>query len=260
MSDSRDMIKRGSSKATTPNSPYVFAGARLLDIPLQYVLLTRALPSLIRQLGGIPTPINTPFVLGLSLHQSILMTMAIGSALKQSHWAIAISGEAMPVVNVVNIAVFNTIMNSFNTLLFTWSLTSAAKSSSVPIPFLEGHELPLYAVVGSAMYVVGLAIEWYSEIQRRDFKNDAKNRGKCYTGGLFSLVRHPNYQGYTIWRAGYSLTSSGLVWSSFIAFFFSYNFLTNGIPLLDAYCSDRYGAAWAKYKELVPWKLVPGVV
>lgn len=260
MADSRDIIKRGVSKTTTPKSPYLFAGLRLLDIPFQYLLISRALPKIVHQLGGFPTPIHNPIVLGLSLHQSIIMTMAIGSALKQTHWAIAISGEAMPTSNAIQIAVFNTVMNSFNTLLYTWSVTSAAKSLAVHLPFLRGQELPLYAVIGSVMYVVGLAIEWYSEIQRREFKKDAVNSGKCFTGGLFSLARHPNYQGYTIWRAGYSLASSGLAWSSFMALFFSYNFLTSSIPMLDGYCSDRYGAAWAKYKEQVPWKLVPGVV
>jgi hypothetical protein len=34
---------------------------------------------------------------------------------------------------------------------------------------------------------------------------------------------------------------------------------TRAVDVLDAYCSERYGEQWTRFKRDVPYKLVPGI-
>lgn len=92
-------------------------------------------------------------------------------------------------------------------------------------------------IIGVGAYVLGMATESISEIQRKNFKADPRNAGKPYTGGLFGLARHINYGGYTVMRAGYALATGGWMWSAFVGAFFFRDFATRGVPVLDEYCS-----------------------
>lgn len=252
-----ERIHRGTSDSSSLGRA-LFAALRLLDVPAQYALLTRALPAFISRCGG-----GTAVAPALSPHQLLLLSMTTLAALKHAHWALAISAEAMPPADAVAIAVFNAVFNSIGSLLFAWSATSAAASAyqvSVPVPFADAVTLPVTAVVGAALFSAGLAAEWAAEIQRRRFKRDARNKGRCYTGGLFAFARHPNYGGYVCWRAGLGLAASGLAYGGFVSAFFVSDFLGRGVPLLDEYCAGRYGEQWVEYKRLVRWRLFPGIV
>ncbi|GAW05455.1 erg4 erg24 ergosterol biosynthesis-like protein [Lentinula edodes] len=93
-----------------------------------------------------------------------------------------------------------------------------------------------------AIFILGILVEWGSEIQRLRFKKDVKNRGRVYTKGLFGLTRHINYTGYLFWRTGFALAAAGI------------------IPELDEYCEKKYTNQWTKYKEDVPYKLFPFIL
>ena len=256
-----DLILRGSHRPT-PLGRSLFVGLRSLDIPLQYYLLHSG-PTLLSRLN-LPSIVSAaPAVaLGLNPHQLLLFSMAVGAATKQNYWLIFVSQEEMPPLAATFVGVFNTVFNSLNSILFTYALTSSAAPSvpSVPIPFTEGIKLPLPAAVGAVLYGTGLFLEWASEIQRNRFKNDPKNKGKCYSGGLFGLARHINYGGYTLWRSGYAMAAARWTWGLVVAGWFSYDFLARAIPVLDEYCQDRYGEQWARFKRSTPYKLLPWIV
>lgn len=76
---------------------------------------------------------------------------------------------------------------------------------------------------------------------------------------LLTPTNLPLIGGYNLWRAGFALAAAGPVWGSIIALFFGYDFATRGVPVLDAYCSKRYGEAWQRYRREVRWRLIPGV-
>ncbi|KAJ9640097.1 hypothetical protein H2201_007626 [Coniosporium apollinis] len=252
-----DMIKRGSYNPT-PLGKAVFVGLRALDPILQYGILARGLGSgLLQKLGldvlpqGLPTHTGTPIdALGLSPYRLILLSMAVGSMLKQNYWLLAISAEEMPPSSAVLIAIFNTVANSLNTLGFICAATSASLNSGSTFP-----QVPL--LVGSIMYAIGIAVELISEIQRSNFKKDPKNKGKAYTGGLWSWARHINYGGYSLWRGGFALAAAGWTWGAIVLGFFLYDFTNRAIPVLDDYCSKRYGDAWTEFKKKTPYQILP---
>lgn len=267
------LILRGI-KQSSPLGTGLFIGLRSLDPVLQYGLLAKGIAApVIHKLGGKTLAQGPPVVtntfldrLALSPYRLILLGMAAGSAIKQNYWLIGICQEEFPPLSAIEVSVFNTVFNSVNSLLFTCSMTSAS---------VNGEHFPQTPLlVGSALYLVGIFTETFSEWQRLQFKKKPENKGKVYTGGLFRFARHINYAGYTLWRAGYALAAGGWTWGAIVGAFFSYNFISDGIPELNRYCHERvscpwarscfaanktlqYGEQWQNYRKQTPYKLFP---
>ncbi|KIK55833.1 hypothetical protein GYMLUDRAFT_230645 [Collybiopsis luxurians FD-317 M1] len=257
-------MERGSSRST-PVSRGLFVLSRALDLPIQYAILSsRALGApLINTLGGAPiSPTGRPVYLlgtnlGLSPQRAILFGMAVGSFVKQSHWVLAIGQEPISPALAAFVGAFNTLSNSINTLLFTNAATSVLSYPSVG---LDETRLPIQTLVGIGMYVLGMGLEWVSEMQRLKFKKNPRNKGRPYTGGLFGLARHINYGGYVLWRAGFATAAAGWLWGAAVAGFLTFYFTKRAIPELDEYCGKRYGVEWVQYKRSVPSKLLPFIL
>lgn len=181
-----------------------------------------------------------------------MLGMNFATLAKQVYWVLFVSGEPMFPGTAVIIAAFNGAINAFSTLMFMCASTSASANNeaSFPQPSL---------IVGLALFFFGLSTELVAEVQRRNFKRDPKNKGKAYTGGLWSIVRHANYLGYSCWRAGFALANGGWTFGIGTASFFLYDFASRGIPVLDQYCSEKYGEQWAEFKRNTPYALIPGI-
>jgi protein-S-isoprenylcysteine O-methyltransferase Ste14 len=257
-SRAKDLIARGVY-TSTPVGKALFVVLRSLEPFLQYQVLAHgAGTSLLHRAGlrtlppGPAAHTGFPLVdrLGLSSYRLVLLGMTIGSAVKQSIWVTTISGEPMDVPTAVIVSLFNTFLNGLNNYAFLLTATSASMTSDFPQPQL---------IVGSALYATGLLTELVAEIQRKRFKSDPKNKGKPYTGGLWSLARHINYGAYTIWRAGYAMAGGGWIWGALVGGFFFSDFVRRGVPLLNEYCEKRYGEDWDKFKKQTKYRLIPGV-
>ncbi|KAF9256575.1 hypothetical protein L218DRAFT_881450 [Marasmius fiardii PR-910] len=259
---SHPLINR-NAKPNTFLSRLVYVLSRAADVPLQYQILRHGLGTpTIQALGGqvilpyIPAatqqgPITT--FLGLSPYRTVLLAFSVGSMLKQNSWAVRVSNEEMSPLQSLGVGVFNSFLNSINSLVFLNTATSAVTSPPEEWDLIGSPRL----LVGSAVFVLGIALEWISEEQRKAFKEDPRNRGKVYMGGLFGLARHVNYGGYMLWRTGAAIASGGWIFGAVIGLFNFLAFEKNSIPELDEYCSDKYTLAWAEYKRRVPYKLLP---
>ncbi|OAP57853.1 hypothetical protein AYL99_08591 [Fonsecaea erecta] len=247
-----DLVRRGSY-GTDLLGNTLMIGLRALDPLLQrHLLLHSPLPQLAAKLGlAAPrAPVSGGAVLsatGLTPFQTVIWAMSIGSAAKHIFWKAVIAKETVYPGAAVAISVFNTVFNTLNTLLYN---ASAENPTYLP---------PWSVYVGAALFAGGVLGETVSEVQRLKFKNDPKNDGKIYTGGLFSVVRHVSYLGYSMWRAGYALAAGGPLWGVFIGGWFLWDFGTRAIPVLDEYMASKYGEQWAKVKRDVPYALIPGV-
>jgi hypothetical protein len=194
-SRNKDNIRRGI-KEPSPIGTACFVGSRALDPFLQYGILAKGFGSnAIEKLGGKVLPqgpaliTNTPLdsLLGLSPYRSIIFGMSVGSMLKQNIHCTTIMQEQMPPQFGLAVGAFNAFFNSLNSLFFVCAQTSASTNGE------HFPQTPL--IVGSSLYVIGMALEFGSEIQRHAFKKDKKNKGQVYEGGLFGLSRHINYFG-----------------------------------------------------------------
>lgn len=243
--DPQDLIIRGRYNPT-PFGRAVFLVLRAIDPVIQYFILSRhaGLSWIPQWLGGAllsPTgttstraSINTNF-LGLAPYQSLILSMSIGSMLKQNFWLVAVSQDEMPASSAVIISLFNTIMNGINALLATWTLTSVNPSAPTPAELLKSP----YVSAGLILYGTGILIETISEVQRSRFKKDPRNKGKPHAGGLFGLARNINYGGYTLWRMGFATAAAGSAWGLVVGCWFFYDFTHRAIPILDRYCTKK---------------------
>ncbi|ODM15002.1 hypothetical protein SI65_09497 [Aspergillus cristatus] len=258
----RDNVSR--IKEPSPLGKSLFVGLRAADVFWQYNLLTRGWGlRLIEKLGGqsvSPLHVFNPLsVTGLQPYYGLVSLLSIGSSVKQIIHIIFVSEQAMSLGSGVAIPAFNTIFNTLNTLLSLWAVTSPVSSVPELGTLLDTFSSSPLVAVGLGAYAVGLLVEAVSEFQRKSFKQDPRNQGKPYGGGLFSLATNINYGGHTVWRAGYAMVCGGFAWAATTSGFFFYDFASRGVPVLEEYMTQEYGDAYKKIKSRVRYSLVPGI-
>jgi protein-S-isoprenylcysteine O-methyltransferase Ste14 len=117
---------------------------------------------------------------------------------------------------------------------------------------------PLSAIdlIAAGLFILGSYLNTGSEIQRKKFKTNSFNNGKLYSGGLFSVVRHPNYLGDILWALGWAAATRN-IWAVLISLVAAVGFVFLFIPQLSAYLSKQYGEQyedWARRtKRLIPF-------
>jgi steroid 5-alpha reductase family enzyme len=227
-----DRTKKGSSFLPR----LVFVCLRAADPYLQYLFIFGGYGHQILSKTGITTISAGP-------KGTAVVAMAAGCAVKQIINMGYIFEAQVTFSGIMVICIFNTVSNSL-----------VSFSSLVYGP---SNELGSLQYVGISLFSVGILTELISELQRKSFKDNPQNKGKLYTGGLFSLARHINYGGYTLWRTGLALTS-GNYWLAALQFVWEiWDFTRRVIPDLTDYCSKRYGEDWKKYEHDVPSTLLP---
>jgi protein-S-isoprenylcysteine O-methyltransferase Ste14 len=227
-----------SEKSSTPLPRLVFSVLRAVDPYLQYLLIFNGYGDQILSKVSIATVSAGP-------KGTVLIVMGAAAAIKQIINMTYILEAKTLYLPVIGICIYNTLNNSL-----------ASLSSLIYGP---SNELGSLQYVGISLFGVGILAELISELQRKSFKDNPANKGKLYTGGLFSLARHINYGGYTLWRTGLALTSGNYWWAAFQFFFHMYHFTNNVVPELASYCSKRYGEDWKKFEHDVPNILIPYV-
>ncbi|KAH8155911.1 hypothetical protein CIB48_g12336 [Xylaria polymorpha] len=271
-----DLIRRGEKKPSVSGT-LTFVGLRLADIPLQHALLTPSASSagvrLLTYLGfrtiytsaSLNSLLSSPLLSwGNPPTAFLLLLMSVGSAAKQIYWQTAISQESFPVSAAAAVSVYNTVVNSVNTLLFlALGTTSLLSGPRITLPFtsslLPAATLPLSTVLGTLLYMVGIAIETLSERQRAIFKARPENKGRVCTVGLWSWARHINYFGYALWRGGYCMVASGWVGGIIMGLWQGWDLGSRAVAVQDDYCGKRYGEQWVTFKKDVPYRLIPGI-
>ncbi len=105
------------------------------------------------------------------------------------------------------------------------------------------------------LVLLGSFLNTGSELQRKWWKRDSKNKGQCYTEGLFRHSMHVNYFGDIVLFTGWSLLTANL-WALALPAAMTYLFVKLHIPSLDAHLEQRYGDSFRVYaantKKLIP--------
>ena len=120
------------------------------------------------------------------------------------------------------------------------------------------------AVVGIAVWVLGMVVEITADAQKTAFKADPANKGRFIRSGLWSRSRHPNYFGEIVIWLGVFLVAApvltGWQWVALISPLFVILLLTrvSGIPLLEQKADRTWGGEddYEAYKKRTP-TLIP---
>ena len=139
-------------------------------------------------------------------------------------------------------------------VLLTLSCALAAMTTANPKP------LGLLAVLGTALWLAGFAIEVMADQQKTRFRADPANAGRFIESGIWAWSRHPNYFGEILLWFGVALVAlpalSGWQHLTLISPVFVYVLLTriSGVPLLESRGKKRWGSdpAYQAYKKRTP--------
>lgn len=210
------------AKGSSPVGTSLFVLFRILDIPLQLYLLRCSSKS------------SGDSLFGLTPYYACLLGMAIIASARHVFWQLYISEQILPVSFALMVGMFNSSVNAMNIGMSLWSTVSNVPGGSATMlwgSWTRG--------LGLGLFCLGSFVETYSELQRKDFKDQPVNKGKVFMSGLFGLARHVNYGGYLIWRSGFAMFGGGLPWAAVVISYFLWYFSNLGVPALDEYCSER---------------------
>lgn len=131
----------------------------------------------------------------------------------------------------------------------------------LPVSYLLDRAHPsafgAWAVVGAAVWLVGLLIEAVADAQKSAFKAKEENRGRFIASGLWRYSRHPNYFGEMLVWWGLFVYAAPVLHGAAYAVVAGPVFITllllfvSGIPPLERGADERYGddPAYREYKR-----------
>ena len=124
-------------------------------------------------------------------------------------------------------------------------------SLPIQVSAAAGGGVVVVAVVGLALWLLGVSFESLGDKQLKDFKADGANKGKVMDRGLWSWTRHPNYFGdscvwWGIWLVAASAWPGVLTVLSPVAMTYFLVFAT-GARLLEKHMAERPG--YAEYQQ-----------
>lgn len=116
-----------------------------------------------------------------------------------------------------------------------------------------GEQAPLAwpDLIGIGLFMVGSWMNTWSEMQRRRFKQDPAHAGRLFTGGLFSIVRHPNYCGDLLWVTAWAVVTRNPL-SLVVPAILAIAFATYFVPALSRHLEARYGEAYLAWAAQTP--------
>lgn len=109
-------------------------------------------------------------------------------------------------------------------------------------------DLGWWDLIALVLYLLGSYLNTFSEIQRKQWKANPANRGRCYTKGLFCYSMHINYFGDTVLFTGWCLLTHN-IWVITLSLFMALSFVFYHIPTLDSYLPEWYGTEFKTYAE-----------
>ena len=111
-------------------------------------------------------------------------------------------------------------------------------------------------IIGLMLYLTGSFINTQSEYGRHVWKYKKENKGRLYTGGLFSVAMHINYFGDIVLFSGLSLVTHR-IGMMMVPLVMTLNFIFFIIPSLDRYLETKYKDEFREYarktKKLIPY-------
>ncbi len=123
--------------------------------------------------------------------------------------------------------------------------------------FNQNTTVPAWAFIGVVIWLIGLLVETFADIQLFKFIMNPLNKGKWIDEGLWHYSRHPNYFGeISLWAGVYLFAIYGLVGTQIFFGLVGPLYITgligfvSGIPILEKSADKRWGKnpAYRAYK------------
>jgi steroid 5-alpha reductase family enzyme len=122
----------------------------------------------------------------------------------------------------------------------------------------NGNPLDQTDLLGVGLYLVGTVFHFGSDYQKRRFKSQPGSEGRVLNTGFWALCRHPNYFGDFLIYTSFAVMSH-TIWGWVAPLLNVLQYAFDAIPKNEKWATERYGAAWGRYKEKVK-AFVPYIV
>lgn len=153
--------------------------------------------------------------------------------------------------------------------LFVWAasvLLIAACAAWQPLPgLLYRHDSPLLLPLHAALVLAGLALTALGarRLDPFDLAGIRQARGRIrhsepaelVTTFPYTIVRHPIYLGWVLVVFGVPT----MTWSRLLMACLSTAYLVAAVPWEERLLVSEFGAAYERYRQLVRWRILPGV-
>lgn len=160
---------------------------------------------------------------------------------------------------------FDEIKPNLLRFLTVWTIqalwvTFTIAAALIAITTANKKDLDLFAIVGFLVWLIGFAIEFIADDQKRRFSSIPANKSKFIQTGLWSHSRHPNYFGEILLWVGVMIIAlpvfQGWQWVALISPVFVALLLTrvSGVPLLEKKADLKWGGQpdYETYKKNTP--------
>jgi len=234
---------------------------RSLDAPFQYLMFSRGWAVKVLSCVGLDGSNMLLLKAGPGIGElgpvpTLLTGLYAAAAVRHMHWITFTNTYEWSFAQAANVVLYNLFVDTFNTLTAVRAITTS--SPVIGGSFVEA--LGWKQWIGISLFVLGIFMETMCEESRKGFKADPANKGKVDDTGLWSIVRHPNYLGYILWRSGVTLSTGSIGATLGFGVFQIAIFMLQSIPGLSGHMSQRYGEQWTAYEKRVPYKLIPGIL
>lgn len=109
------------------------------------------------------------------------------------------------------------------------------------------------------VFILGLGLHCLADHQKYVFRSRKENKGKVLQSGVWSVVRHPNFLGFTMWRFAFATACGGWVFGLSLLGGFVWLFTNTSFPILEEYMRKNYEKRWLEVEDKVKWKMIPGI-
>jgi steroid 5-alpha reductase family enzyme len=119
----------------------------------------------------------------------------------------------------------------------------------LPLYFAARNRDPLGLVDAAAIgiYVLGTALQFGSDYQKRRFKLRTEGKGMLLETGFWSMCRHPNYLGDFLIYVSFAVAGRS-VWGWIGPLVNLLQYVFDAIPKNERWAAARYGSAWEAYR------------
>jgi len=173
---------------------------------------------------------------------SAYVGMSAVRSVSQMLWSAFLQPYYVPPGVMLGIATFNAVFDGLGLL--------ALLEGGRP-PALDAQD-----VWWMGLFAAGMLLERVPEVQRAVWKSRRENRGKPFMGGLFGVLVHANYTGYTMWRV--AMYGMSRVWWAQLANAFLVSQFVPEVRLQHERNAKKYGPEYEAYFQRT-WKMFPGV-
>lgn len=125
------------------------------------------------------------------------------TTLDQIYWIMNTNTYEWPVVQSAFAVIWNLLVDIFNTYMTIRALNRSPPDGTDSFAAALGWA----QWFGILAFIAGVIIETVPEESRKVFKRDLAHKGQLFDAGMWSIVRHPNYAGFILWRSGITLAT-----------------------------------------------------